>query len=103
MMSGQNPQCYKDPDTVMPLLCSIALQHPLASALIAGRGLAALSHALDIANKADDNDHKTSSAWIQTSGHVHLLLQAGCAKLTISCRCFARFILVSTLVRSGMY
>ncbi len=69
-MSGRHSESYKDPDTIMPWLCSTVLQHPLAAALIADRGLAALSHALETANKADD--HKISSA-LMPSGQVQLL------------------------------
>ena len=50
--------------------CVQVLPHPLAAALIADRGLAALSHALETANKADD--HKISSA-LMPSGQVQLL------------------------------
>ncbi len=31
-MSGRHPEFYKDPDTIMPWLCSTVLQHALPSA-----------------------------------------------------------------------
>lgn len=42
MMPGQHFESYKDADT-MPWLCPTVLQHPLAGALLAARGLAPLS------------------------------------------------------------
>ena len=74
----QHPELYKDPDTLKAWLCSTVLQHTIAGVFIADEGLVPLSHSLEIANKADNNDHKISSAWMQTSGPLAVMAHTEC-------------------------